>query len=261
MSKLLKSNFVRLRKSPVFWLALVAATVNPLYTVLNNYYYGKLWEHHFPPDSALMMAAGGYIFPIALAVFIALFIGTEYQDKTIRNKLIVGHTRTSLYLSNLITCVAAALTMYAAGLVAAVAAGIPLLGSYEATAKILLPQIGCTLLSVAALAAIYTLLAMLITNLMASGIFTLLVSVWLVYLPQVLWNRVCIPIEELRSTGAAYTIYNVLYDTLPTCQLYRYSPYSDEMPENLWIFPIYSMLIIAVTTVIGVLCFQKKNLK
>lgn len=261
MNKLLRSNFTRLRKQPVLWLALIAATVTPLYAVFNNYYYGKLWGYHFPPDSALMMAAGGYIFPLALAVFVALFVGTEYQDKTVRNKLIVGHSRTALYLSNLVVCVAAALAMYAAGVAAAMAAGIPLLGSYETTAKILLPQIGCTLLSVAALAAVDTMLAMVIPNLVAGGIVMLLVSAGLGYLPQVLWDRVCIPIEEPHTAGTVYGIYKFLYDLLPTCQLYRYSAYADEVPENLWVFPIYSVLITAVTTVIGALCFQKKNLK
>ena len=261
MGKLLRSNFVRLKKNPLFWIALVVATIDPLYTVLNNFYYGKLWEHSFPPDNALMMVANGYIFPIALAAFVALFVGTEYGDQTRRNKLIVGHSRTSLYLSNLIVCVTAALTMYAVGVIAAVAVGVPLLGSYESPAKILLPQIGCTLLSVAALAAMDTMLAMLITNMVVGGIVTLLASVGLAYLPQVLWNRVCIPIEELQATRGTYKIYKVLYDALPTCQLYRYTSYAEDLPGNLWLFPFYSMLIIGVTTTVGLLCFRKENLK
>lgn len=38
------------------------------------------------------------------AIFTSLFIGSEYSDGTIRNKLVVGHSRMRIYLANLIVC-------------------------------------------------------------------------------------------------------------------------------------------------------------
>ncbi|MGY3662454.1 MAG: hypothetical protein ACXAHE_00930 [Roseburia sp. 1XD42-69] len=38
-----------------------------------------------------------------------MFLGTDYSDGTIRNKLTVGHTRTNIYLANLIVTFAAGL--------------------------------------------------------------------------------------------------------------------------------------------------------
>ena len=41
------------------------------------------------------------IIGLFMAMFTSLFIGTEYDYGTIRNKIIVGHSRTSIYFSNL----------------------------------------------------------------------------------------------------------------------------------------------------------------
>ena len=46
---------------------------------------------------------------ILIPAFVSLFVGTEYSDGTIRNKMIIGHTRTCIYLSNIIVCSAAGL--------------------------------------------------------------------------------------------------------------------------------------------------------
>ena len=111
MLNMIKSSFVRLRSNPLLWVSLLLSAFNPLYTVLNNYHYGKQFELNFTPDDALVMVADGYVFPIALSILITLFIGIEYSDKTIRNKLIVGHSRSEVYLANLVVGIASAWTM------------------------------------------------------------------------------------------------------------------------------------------------------
>ena len=259
MIKLLRAGMRRYTHSIIAWLALAAACLHPLYVVLNNAYYAKMLGQDYPPDDALAASVSGYIFPLALAVFVTVYIGTEYLDKTIRNKLIVGHSRISLYLSNLVVCVMASVAMYAAALLVAVFAGVPLLGRFETTPAIMLPQIGCCMLSAAALASVYTLFVMLIDHIAAAGLSAAILGTALAYLPPLLWQRVYVSAEELR-TGADYRICKVLYDILPTCQLNRVTPYADRLPNNLWAFPLYSVLIITATTVIGIYFFQKKDL-
>ena len=261
MANLIKSNFARLIKNPLLWISIIASTFNPLYTVLNNYYYGKQFELDFTPDDALVMVANGYIFPIVLSVLITLFIGTEYSDKTIRNRLVVGHSRFEIYLSNLIICLASAWAMYAVGVIVAVAAGVPLLGNYALSFKLLFPQIACALLSISALASIAVFLAMTISNRIISSVTMLLVSVGLAYIPTPLWDKLYSSFNEITLTGWKRMIYKVLYDFLPTCQLYQYTSDIESFPKNLALFPLYSILIIVVTTAIGLVIFKKKNLK
>ena len=261
MANLIKSNFVRLIKNPLLWISIIASTFNTLHTVLNNYYYGKQFELDFAPDDALLMVADGYIFPIALTILITLFIGTEYSDKTIRNKLIVGHSRVSTYLSNLFVCMIASWIMYAVGIGAAVAAGIPLLGNYELPFKLLFPQLLCAVLSISALVSIVVLLAMLISNRVISSVTTLLLSVGLSYVPTPIWDKLDSSFEGAAAIGWKHTFYQITYDLLPTCQLYQYSSYIENLPKNLALFPLYSILIVVVTTAIGLVIFKKKNLK
>ena len=41
---------------------------------------------------------------IVMAAFCSMFIGTEFSDGTMRNKLIVGHRRREIYFTNFLTC-------------------------------------------------------------------------------------------------------------------------------------------------------------
>lgn len=261
MVKLIKSNFVRLRSKPLLWVAIIASAINPAYTVLNNYYYGKQYELDFTPDDALVMVADGYIFPIVLTILITLFIGTEYSDKTIRNKLIVGHSRINTYLSNLFISMIASWMMYVVGIVVAISMGVPLLGSYALSLKLLLPQLLCAVLSISALVSITVLLAMLISNRVISSVVALLLSVGLAYVPTPLWDKLYSSFEGATVTGWKHTFYQITYDLLPTCQLYQYSSDIEALPKSLAVFPIYSILIIVVTSAIGLVVFKKKNLK
>ena len=261
MLNMIKSSFLRLRSNPLLWVSLLLSAFNPLYTVLNNYHYGKQFELNFTPDDALVMVADGYVFPIALSILITLFIGIEYSDKTIRNKLIVGHSRSEAYLANFVVGIASAWTMYAVGIIVAIVAGVPLLGNYALSFKLLFPQIVCALLSISALASIAVFLAMTISNRIISSVTMLLVSVGLAYIPTPLWDKLYSSFNEITLTGWKHMIYKVLYDFLPTCQLYQYTSDIESFPKNLALFPLYSILIIVVTTAIGLVIFKKKNLK
>ena len=75
---------------------------------------------------------------IVLSTFCGLFLGIEYGDGTIRNKVVVGHKRSSIYLANLITCIAAGLAMCAAFMLVYVAVGIPLIGTFTLEIKYIL---------------------------------------------------------------------------------------------------------------------------
>ena len=126
MRKLLSGNFARLWKSRVFWVlqgfsfgfgvfayALVAYNTRNL---------GQGW---------LEYEAHGYFFlwvfyiAVIIALFACFFIGTDYSDGTVRNKMIVGHSREEIYLSFLLTTITAAFFFVFAYLLAVLLVGLP----------------------------------------------------------------------------------------------------------------------------------------
>lgn len=101
MNRLLGANLKRVLKSrPFIGSAIIVAAI-AIFTFITNYQdytkYGGMPYY----DGALFAIAGLGIFP--LAVIVSFFIGTDYSDGTIRNKLVVGSSRTEIYLANLIT--------------------------------------------------------------------------------------------------------------------------------------------------------------
>ena len=106
MKKLLRADLSRLFKSKEF---LICAALTLAVSVGNVLWILSIAEN-FSGDTRFYL--DNFVFvpvpytAVIPAVFISLFLGTEYSDRTIRNKLIIGHTRTNIYLADLITCFA-----------------------------------------------------------------------------------------------------------------------------------------------------------
>ncbi len=108
MRKLLSANFSRLWRSKIFWalegISAIAGAVFYILAIINTKNIGEDWY----------LLSGNYYFFVVLvyigaimAVFSSFYIGAEYSDGTIRNKLNVGCARNSIYLANLVVVVTA----------------------------------------------------------------------------------------------------------------------------------------------------------
>lgn len=93
MIKLLRAGFFRLKKEATFYLFIVATLGIAIFRILTT-------SHDIPLNKVLY----DYILYIGLfiAVFVSIFVGKEHSEGIIRNKIIVGHSRTSVYISKLI---------------------------------------------------------------------------------------------------------------------------------------------------------------
>lgn len=112
MSRLLAANFARLWRSRVFhvleifmigYSAMIYA--DTYITVCINHKEYENWNLFFFNE---MLCIG-----VALAIFVSIYIGVEYSNGTIRNKLSAGHSRVHIYAANLIVC-------YTAGVIACI---------------------------------------------------------------------------------------------------------------------------------------------
>ncbi len=131
MNKLLRADFWRLFKDLVFRLSLVAAFLAGLASALmrhiSNIQYNGAYTTHLE-DSFLPLA----IFMLLVCTaFTSLFIGTEYSEGPIRNKVIAGHRRSFICLSELVCVLAGTLMIAAAFLLPYYAVGLPTVGFSE----------------------------------------------------------------------------------------------------------------------------------
>ena len=221
--------------------------------------------------------------PVVAAVFIGLFIGTEYSDGTVRNKLIVGHKRFEVYFSNLIVCTAALLMMHLTDIAVIVGIGFPLVGNVEMPVKWLVELGFISTAAVVALSAVFLLMSMLIHSKASACVAVIILSVAFLLGAMTIDSRLQEP-EYYESYNVAYTddsgetheeyvektknsrylegtkrqVYEFLYDFLPGCQMLQTARQDPANPERL---PLYSLSIIVVTTACGTFFFRRKNLK
>ena len=277
MNRLLSAGFTRLWKNKFFWLGMILLPGFLAFALFSNYYDMKQFNFSFTIDGFLY----GCFLLIGMftSIFAALFLGTEYSDGTIRNKLVIGHSRTAVYLSSLAVCFVSSLLVCLTTIIITYALGIPLFGTPETPVLTIVQEYAYGVLMIAALSGLFTLLAMMITSKSVSaivctvGIFALffismyilqrlLASEMIVYGYDVAVDGSVIPMEYPNPrylTGTARKIYEFFQDFLPTgqgMQLAQFGYLQHPLQACLC-----SLFVTATTTVGGILAFQKKNLK
>lgn len=281
MSKLLSANFNRLKRDKIFWITLIAMLAITAFSAVNQGITAVKYQD-LNPDNNLPSLNACYfnfmpIVGIFYAVFISLFLGTEYSEGTIRNKIVLGHTRTNIYLANFITCLAGDIVIYCAMLIGGLAA-VPYLGGWQGGASSLIANILIGLFMTAALTAILTMLSMLSTNKAITAVaaiifaFVLMVAASAFYnaLSEVEFTREFISIsadgnvvfgDEIPNpayvSGIRRKIYEFLVIFLPTGQGIRMANQEIQFPLEI----IYSTIITVAINIWGIFTFKKKDLK
>lgn len=100
MRNLLAANFHALFKSRVFWITLAATALVSAYVVSANY-NAEVQASENPIYLNDVFFTVYQFIGVILAAVTSLIIGVEYSDGTIRNKLVVGHRRSEVYLAAL----------------------------------------------------------------------------------------------------------------------------------------------------------------
>ena len=274
MTKLLSANLLRLRKSMLFWGCLILMLLLGAGFTLQRY-----WEQIAYAEFGQLSYLDEVLFRHGLLIGIATaFFGIEYSDGAIRNKMVVGHSRLSIYFANLITAAASSLAFCAAYILAVLALGVPLLNGVRLTAvQCALLMLGTLVLS-AAFSALYIFVAMLCARKAASAVVCILGVFLLLFAGIYISARLSAPeflteysiaddgqvVEEEPEPNPQYPrglereVYQFLYDFLPGCQSIQYGDMSAENPALL---AAYSLIILTVSTGAGAALFRRKDLK
>ena len=280
MNNLLLAGIYRRLKDWLFWIVLgVSLAV--------GVFFGLNFRSQMVFDDFFVMP----IFAL-LGVFIALSIGREYSDGTIRNKLIAGHTKGAIFVSELI------LNIISCSLIFVVYFGVFIcLATYilpaMAFGDAVIVIIGYYLLNIS-FAVIFTVVSCLIPSRAIGVVVCMLLFVammvgstqisFMLAQPEVTTiehydaNENLIDTEEHENPayigGAARIILQTLDNALPYGQLdtylsymmiYSHSPNPQAVAAGyqgvLYSYPLYSLVLIAVLSGVGLLVFRKRDFK
>lgn len=107
MNKLLSMELKRATKSPVLWLGALAVIVVNVYEILLNGYGFKIYTSTFLLENSALIC-------IILAVLIPLYLGRDFENRTINNKISAGYTRKDIYIVELIVSSICAIVLFIA---------------------------------------------------------------------------------------------------------------------------------------------------
>ncbi len=277
MNKLLSAGFVRLRKNKTLWFSMIFMAFLGVSIAISAYSDYSLFGLKSSLGGALF--AYGQFIGILSSTFSSLFLGTEYSDGTIRNKLIAGHKRITVYLSGLVLNLAAALLIILSFQLSLFLAGVSLLGIefFSMGTCSLVSNLVSGLALSAAYCAVFTFISMLCQKRAVSAVIGILTSFILLFLGAYIMSSLSQPeywdgytltsdtgeVVEMEPEpnphylrGAKRELYTFLFDFLPGSQSLRLS----EAGLYGWQPPVYSLIITVFFSGTGILLFKKKDL-
>lgn len=195
MRKLLSANFARLWKSKVFWVlegfCFGFGVFAYILVAINTRNLGQGWLEY---EAHAYFYLPVLFIAVIVAFFSCFFIGNDYSDGTIRNKLIVGHSRVNIYFSFLLTVCVASVLFLLAHVLAMLSVGLPFSGAAVLTHAEFQPwRIMNVLLTAIVYAAIFTLLSMLDSNKARNVVVSLLVACVLIFAGFYFYDKVSAP--------------------------------------------------------------------
>lgn len=280
MNKLLSSGFSRILKSKLFRLITALSAAYAVFMRVNIRNQEEYYGIKLPIDMGFFAMA--VFIGIAIAVFASIFVGTDYSDGTIRNKITAGHKRTVIYLSNLILVSVSGMAFILAYCLSSFVTGAILQRWFsDDVLHLLLNSLICISLTIA-YSAIFVFIAMLFQNRTSSAVICLLTSFIMLFASMSISQLLSAPeyydnfIYDVNGDIVGYDdpIPNPDYprglkrelllaanDVLPSGQALQVSQmYSDEF-EFEYRLPLYSLAIIVLFTGTGIALFRKKDLK
>lgn len=274
MSNLISANFYRLWRSKAFWSCVAVTFAATLGMVCSVFYTSSAPTRNW--DQVIIQCFFVPLFTVA--VFAALYLGTEYSENTLRNKMIVGKKRWQIYLANLIAITAGGLIITAAGQLAPTAVAL-FAGEECITVSADSFAVGITVCVCAVIGAcaFFTLVGMVVIKKSTAAAMALIMMIGayaaapklkeMLDRPQYMTvteysesggiNRVYEEPNPDAVTGAARFAMETAYNILPFGAIEQAK--WDTAARGF--LPLYAFVGFAVMTGIGVLVFRKKDLK
>ncbi len=280
MIKLFRSEYGRLVKSKIFWVSVIGCTGFGICLSLYMWWMNSCFSYVSPADENVFIFStfGG----ILSAVFTSLFVGKLYSDGTMRNQIIMGHSRIKIYLCEYLVSLLANVMFFVFYVIGNISVAYPLHKYFGNTPKEMLMKSLLTIAIIAVYTAIFVFIAMLNRNKAVVAIICLLSAFGLLFYSMIIESALRQPkiyedeyyydtekdaiVKEEAFPNPNYVdgkkreVYEFLNDFLPAGQSFQVGGNYDEPTVN-DIFFLYDSCIVLITTLGGVIVYKRKDLK
>ncbi|MCZ1091042.1 ABC transporter permease subunit [Clostridioides difficile] len=275
MRKLITASFSRLWKEKILWFVFLIMSIG---SVCYNWigYNEATKAQIFVEDMIFcMLPMSSFVF----ALFISMRLGTEFEEHTIRNKFIVGYSRTQVYFAEYITCMVASMILLGIMLLVSTSFGLLLSLEFQSSWHELVLLIFCCVLIASVFSAMFTAISMNVgskaASLVVSIVFLFAILLVASFCINALaeepmtYSNIVITAEDGVQFGdlienSAYidgtqrTIYELIADILPTGQTIQLNNLEFERAAR---WPVFSLIMLIIATVAGYLPFRKRDIR
>lgn len=277
MIRLLDAGFMRLMKGRVFWLFSLFSVGLAGFMIFMS--YRSMVQYGGVIDVAQLLLNYSTMIGIVIAIFTSLFLGSEYSEGAIRNKISIGHKRTNIYLCNLILTITVSFVAYLLFILVILFVGIPLFGAMTAPIPVVLKALGGIFMAIVAYCGVFTFIAMMMPNKAVMAITSLVVSVLMMMgaltglnilqTPEFIQTTTIVNQETgeykmEQSPNPKYPsesereMIQLFLDINPAGQMYQIA---GRGVPNLTQLPLYAAGVLVIFTGAGLVLFRKKDLK
>ena len=280
MNRLLSADFAKLKKNKFFWICMIGMFLLGVFMAAMHYIAMQEYGENEPQITNILFSYA-LVVVFLIPAFVSLFVGTEYSDGTIRNKMIIGHTRSRIYLSNLIVCSITGLVFCTCYLIGVFAVALPLYTIDADILKGITILILCSFVMSIAFTALCVLTALLCQNKALTAVVNILAACFLLVISIYIMSRLSQPevypgfglntetgkvemAEDVPNPsylrGTEREVYQFFNDFLPTGQAANISGQGG-LSQSPGLLTAYSASIIIVSTGVGMFVFKKKDIK
>lgn len=275
MYRLLDAGFERIKKNKAFLECVLVTIGIAIFMLVSNYFDMKNYDAQISTSELV----SNYLPMIGMfiAIFTGLFVGTEYSDGTIRNKIIAGHKKINIYLSNFIISSIVAIIFEIIWTAFVLIIAVPVFGKPIIELNQLLITCLDSIMFIIAYSAIFNFISVLSCNKTISAVTCILLFFIMLGVTVSAFNIIQTPetvqqgglnpetgvvsFEEIPNpkypSDSKRQFYQTIVDIIPMGQAFSIGA---GLPTNLLMLPIYSSALIVLFNGFGVYLFNKKDL-
>ena len=250
MIKLLNANFYRLKKSAVFWILLSIMGLMGIFLYIN--YNGLNPSSCVDCNNQLGVVFFGFnsLNWLMLPIFISIFIGTEYSDGVIKNKIINGHKRSDIYISNLLISILVSFIYSLIYIIFVIIVSLVLESDINISINKFIFLLFDSFLLNIVISSLFTFVCMSTSNKSISGIISLIIVIWTIIITSNIMSKIS------DATGIIKIVYDFIINVLP----YGQATQILNLNENYQILWLYSIILIFLINLYGIILIKKKEL-